>query len=286
MIRSSSRSFAPSNLFNERIYELNDNSGSVMTDHTPTFASNYHQPFRGADSDAMIHSRTMQSQQQFGVNLGYVQSPMSQQPQPEPWHQHSENNAGISRKGLSLNLTNSLWPSRDVIATPERPLLTEDFTSSSPEHNNAQNQNVVTSHIYHEIPENHQPIHQIQKSQQIHQIPENHQPIHRPIQAQLFHHQQLQGGSNFSNNQQPQQGGNFSNNQQPQQGGSSCNSTSSSGYGTSTMMRYDNVRGEARGPFVSYPILEDRSILNNSVNLANQRPKRPTELALHNSPLI
>ena len=62
MIRSSSRSFAPSNLFNERIYELNDNSGSVMTDHTPTFASNYHQPFRGVDSDAMIHSRTMQSQ--------------------------------------------------------------------------------------------------------------------------------------------------------------------------------------------------------------------------------
>ena len=51
-------------------------------------------------------------QQQFGVNLGYVQSPMSQQPQPESWHQHSENNAGISRKGLSLNLTNSLWPSR------------------------------------------------------------------------------------------------------------------------------------------------------------------------------
>merc|ERR1719264_1123486 len=145
---------------------------------------------------------------------------MSQQPQPEPWHQHSENNAGISRKGLSLNLTNSLWPSRDVVATPERPLLTEDFPSSSPEHINAQNQNdVVTSHIYHEIPENHQPIHQIQKS---HQIPENHQqPIHRPIQAQLFHHQQ--------------------------QGGSSCNSTSSSGYGTSTM-RYDNVRGEARGP--------------------------------------
>ena len=62
MIRSSSRSFAPSNLFNERIYELNDNSGSVMTDHTPTFATNYHQPFRGVDSDAMIHSRTMQSQ--------------------------------------------------------------------------------------------------------------------------------------------------------------------------------------------------------------------------------
>ena len=106
---------------------------------------------------------------------------------------------------------------------------------------NAQNQNdVVTSHIYHEIPENHQPIHQIQKS---HQIPENHQqPIHRPIQAQLFQHQQL-GGSNFINNQQkggsnfnckqqqPQQGGsNFSNNQQPLQGGSSCNSTSSSGY--------------------------------------------------------
>ena len=56
MIRSSSRSFAPSNLFNERIYELNDNSGSVMTDHTPTFASNYHQPFRGTDS------RTLQSQ--------------------------------------------------------------------------------------------------------------------------------------------------------------------------------------------------------------------------------
>ena len=117
-----------------------------------------------------------------------------------------------------------------MIATPERPLLTEDFPSSSPEHINAQNQNdVVTSHIYHEIPENHQPIHQIQKS---HQIPENHQqPIHRPIQAQLFHHQQL-GGSNFINNpQQPQQGGlNFSNNQQPLQGGSSCNSTSSSGY--------------------------------------------------------
>ena len=129
-----------------------------------------------------------------------------------------------------------------MIATPERPLLPEDF-SSSPEHINAQNQNVVTSHIYHEIPENHQPVHQIQKS---HQIPENHQqPIHRPIQAQLFHHQQLggsnfinnqqqpqQGGSNFSNNQQqPQQGGsNFGNNQPPLQGGSSCNSTSSSGY--------------------------------------------------------
>ena len=134
---------------------------------------------------------------------------------------------------------------QDVVATPERPLLTEDFPSSSPEHINAQNQNdVVTSHIYHEIPENHQPIHQIQKS---HQIPENHQqPIHRPIQAQLFHHQQL-GGSNFSNNQQqqPLQGGsnfinnqqrtqqgglNFSNNQQPLQCGSSSNSTSSSGY--------------------------------------------------------
>ena len=116
-----------------------------------------------------------------------------------------------------------------MIATPERPLLTEDFPSSSPEHINAQNQNdVVTSHIYHEIPENHQPIHQIQKS---HQIPENHQqPIHRPIQAQLFHHQQL-GGSNFINNQQQQQGGsNFSNNQQPLQCGSSSNSTSSSGY--------------------------------------------------------
>ena len=107
-----------------------------------------------------------------------------------------------------------------MIATPERPLLPEDF-SSSPEHINAQNQNdVVTSHIYHEIPENHQPIHQ---------IPENHQqPIHRPIQAQLFHHQQL-GGSNFINNQQ-QGGSNFSNNQQPLQCGSSCNSTSSSGY--------------------------------------------------------
>ena len=117
---------------------------------------------------------------------------------------------------------------QDVVATPERPLLTEDFPSS-PEHINAQNQNdVVTSHIYHEIPESHQPIHQIQKS---HQIPENHQqPIHRPIQAQLFHHQQL-GGSNLINNQHQQQGGsNFSNNQQPLQCGSSSNSTSSSGY--------------------------------------------------------
>ena len=68
-------------------------------------------------------------------------------------------------------------------------------------------------------------------------------------------------------------------------------------YGTSTM-RYDNVRGEARGPFVSYPILEDRSTLNNlpspgsnkqTNNLqssASQKPKRPTELPLHNSPLI
>ena len=51
-------------------------------------------------------------------------------------------------------------------------------------------------------------------------------------------------------------------------------------------MRYDNVRGEARGPFVSYPILEDRSGLNSSTLAASQRPKRPTELALHNSPLI
>ena len=117
---------------------------------------------------------------------------------------------------------------QDLVATPERPLLTEDFPSSSPEHINAENQNdVVTSHIYHEIPENHQSIHQIQKS---HQIPENHQqPIHRPIQAQLFHHQQL-GGSNFINNQQQQGGSNFSNNQQPLQCGSSSNSTSSSGY--------------------------------------------------------
>ena len=59
-----SNSFAPSNLFNERIYELNDNSGSVMTDGTPTFTSNHynhHQPFRG--DEAMIHSRNMQQPQ-------------------------------------------------------------------------------------------------------------------------------------------------------------------------------------------------------------------------------
>ena len=125
-------------------------------------------------------------------------------------------------------------------------LISEDFPSS-PDHA----QNLVNSHIYHEIPDH----------------TRQEQPIYRPIQAQLFHQQ---GGSNCHS---------------LQQGGSSCNSTSSSGYGTTSTMRYDNVRGEARGPFVSYPILEDRS--GNNKSLSNsQRPKRPTELALHNSPLI
>ena len=74
-----------------------------------------------------------------------------------------------------------------------------------------------------------------------HEIPDQHQqPIHRPLIS-----------------------------------GDSCTSTSSSGYGS----RYDNVRGEARGPFVSYPILEDRCPNDN-------KPQRPTQLALHNSPLI
>lgn len=77
--------------------------------------------------------------------------------------------------------------------------------------------------------------------------PQQHQqPIHRPLQSHL-----LQSGS------------------------TSC-STSSSGYGSS--IRYDNVRGDARGPFVSYPILEDSG--------GESRPKRPTELPLNNSPFI
>ena len=69
-----------------------------------------------------------------------------------------------------------------MIATPERPLLTEDFPSSPDQ---AQN-----SHIYHEIPE-------------------HHQPIHRPIQAQLFQQQsqQLHGGSTFNNPTQNPHGG-------------------------------------------------------------------------------
>ena len=129
-------------------------------------------------------------------------------------------------------------------------LISEDFPSS-PDHA----QNSVNSHIYHEIPDD---------------TTKQQQPIYRPIQAQLFHQQ---GGSNCHS---------------LQQGGSSCNSTSSSGYGTTSTMRYDNVRGEARGPFVSYPILEDRAEnRSGNQNLStSQRPKRPTELALHNSPLI
>ena len=45
-----------------------------------------------------------------------------------------------------------------------------------------------------------------------------------------------------------------------------------------SVLRYDNVRGDTRGPFVSYPVLEDRPL----------RPSRPTNLALetHDSPLI
>ena len=63
MIRSSTSSFSPSNLFNERIYELSDNSGSVMTG-TPTFTSNHHgrqQPIMRGD-DVIIHSRNFQTQ--------------------------------------------------------------------------------------------------------------------------------------------------------------------------------------------------------------------------------
>lgn len=153
--------------------------------------------------------------------------------EPPAWHQHSEQpQAKTAARGLSLNLPKNIWPSRDTIATPDRPLLT-DFPSS-PDYS--------MSHIYHEIPEaQHQP-----------------QPIHRPIQASLFNHQS----------------------------GSSCASTSSSGYGSSSI-RYDNVRGEARGPFVAYPILEDRSFHQESSNCTPSRLKRPTELALnHNSPLI
>ena len=110
---------------------------------------------------------------------------------------------------------------QDIVATPERPLLTD---LPSPDYSYG-----ASNNIYHEIPD-------------------LQQPIHRPITAEL----------QFGNN-------------------GSCNtSSSSSGYGS--VLRYDNVRGDTRGPFVSYPVLEDRPV----------RPSRPTNLALetHDSPLI
>ncbi len=50
-----SGSFAPASLFNERIYELHDNSGSLMT--TPTFHANP-TPLRGEDAH---NNRTLPS---------------------------------------------------------------------------------------------------------------------------------------------------------------------------------------------------------------------------------
>lgn len=119
---------------------------------------------------------------------------------------------------------------QDIVATPERPLLT-DLPSPDYSYNGA-----ISNNIYHEIPDL--------------------QPIHRPIQ--------LAAAANTAGIQLP-----------------SCNtSSSSSGYGS--VLRYDNVRGDSRGPFISYPVLEDRPF--------QPSLSRPNNLALekqaHDSPLI
>ena len=119
---------------------------------------------------------------------------------------------------------------QDIVATPERPLLT-DLPSPDYSYNGA-----ISNNIYHEIPD-------------------DLQPIHRPIQLAVA--------------------GNTA-------GIQSCNtSSSSSGYGS--VLRYDNVRGDSRGPFISYPVLEDRPLQPLALS-------RPNNLALekqaHDSPLI
>ena len=86
-----STSFAPSQLFSDRIYELHDNSGSVMT--TPTFVAQPYTPNRNED---FLASRTLQPQV-----VDYQQQ----------WHHHTQRKEP-SRKGLSLDLPKNLWPSR------------------------------------------------------------------------------------------------------------------------------------------------------------------------------
>ena len=85
----STSSFAPSQLFSGRIYELHDNSGSVMT--TPTFVTQ--PPNRNEDFFA---ARTLQPHV-----VDYQQQ----------WHHHTQRKEP-SRKGLSLDLPKNLWPSR------------------------------------------------------------------------------------------------------------------------------------------------------------------------------
>ena len=85
----STSSFAPSQLFSDRIYELHDNSGSVMT--TPTFVTQ--PPNRNEDFFA---ARTLQPHV-----VDYQQQ----------WHHHTQRKEP-SRKGLSLDLPKNLWPSR------------------------------------------------------------------------------------------------------------------------------------------------------------------------------
>ena len=73
----------------------------------------------------------------------------------------------------------------------------------------------------------------------------------------------------------------------------SSGTSSSSGYASVSGSRYDNVRGAARGPFVSY--LEDSQCAqvhyrqpppHPTTTLVEPKPLRPRDLALPRSPLI